>query len=110
MPPRRKRSRTQDIDGTNSSPAVSRASSPGPSKSLNEREKFEAAYETLTNSDSDVLGIFTRAFILLESHKQTIAAQLKAWTSKVYEHYKMPPEIVHSGNDVRYVFVCKRYL
>ena len=76
MPPRRKRCRTYDTDGTvtASSPAVSRTSSPGhlvASKVLTEREKFEVAYETSTNSDSEVLGTFIVRpvdVLIIESH------------------------------------------
>lgn len=39
-----------------------------------------------------------------------IATQIKTWTSSVYEHYKMPPEIVHKVNDIQYIFFFKWYV
>jgi hypothetical protein len=35
--------------------------------------------------------------------------QKKTWVSAVYKHYH-PPEILISGETVKYVFVCKRYV
>jgi hypothetical protein len=34
---------------------------------------------------------------------------MRTWSSAVYDHFK-PPEIVRDGADVKYVFVCKRYV
>ncbi|KAF8589235.1 hypothetical protein K439DRAFT_1612952 [Ramaria rubella] len=31
----------------------------------------------------------------------------KAWTSDVYAHFKMPPEIKIVGDCIKYVFICK---
>lgn len=106
----RKRARTQDTDDAASSPPASRTSSPGPStskKATTEREKFDLAYETSTKSDADVLGELS-VFPDHTTLEKKIDVQIKNWTSSVYDHYKMPPEIVRSGNDVKYIFQCKR--
>lgn len=115
----RKRGRTTSSPPTSraSSPSVppttSRTSSPSvPSvqKPFSEREKFDAAYETSTKSDVEVLGK-SQLFCDIEFLTvQNLAAQCKTWTSKVYNHYKMPPDIVRSGNNVKYIFVCRRFV
>ncbi|KAF8228983.1 hypothetical protein L208DRAFT_1379112 [Tricholoma matsutake] len=43
----------------------------------------------------------------MHSDADVLATQIKTWTSSVYEHYKMPPEIVHKVNDIQYIFFFK---
>jgi hypothetical protein len=39
------------------------------------------------------------------------ALQMKGWKSDVYEHFRMPPDIiVKKNNVVSYVFACRQYV
>jgi hypothetical protein len=35
---------------------------------------------------------------------------MKTWSSIVYDHFKLPPQIVKKGGEVCYVFVCKKHV
>ncbi|KAF8592214.1 hypothetical protein K439DRAFT_1610613 [Ramaria rubella] len=52
--------------------------------------QFEVRYSVTTSTPEEVL-----------------AKQQLTWTSDIYNHDKMPPEIKVEGNSVEYLFVCK---
>ncbi|GLB40085.1 putative protein dimerization activity [Lyophyllum shimeji] len=59
---------------------------------LDKRAKFDIRYKVATRSDEEVL-----------------KAQMESWTSDIYKHFVMPPNIVREGDVVRYIFVCKAH-
>jgi hypothetical protein len=36
--------------------------------------------------------------------------QMKTWSSVIYKHFKLPPQITKKGDDIRYVFICKKHV
>jgi hypothetical protein len=105
----RKRARaTQSSAHTSptTSPLPSRSPSPVPT---NKKSRFEKRYNMANTSDNDVLGMST--IILSYSLVTHVykAKQKASWTSDVYDHYQ-PPCVVHDGDNVRYVFLCKKYI
>ncbi|KAF5318504.1 hypothetical protein D9619_011038 [Psilocybe cf. subviscida] len=93
-----------DISDSDEEPTPARESSPTPSspppetrsrasrRSLTPKERFNERYKTSTNSAQDVLDL-----------------QLKQWTSSVYDHFIMPPDIDEEGDEIKYIFKCKTH-
>ncbi|THH16802.1 hypothetical protein EUX98_g9241 [Antrodiella citrinella] len=106
MASRRKRRRRD------SSPSTSNA--PEPSESASGRTSPIASGSSqparqLTRREVKILDFNKRYSVDEKSDKEVLAAQMLNWTSNVYQHFKMPPEIEEeSDGNVRYKFVCNQ--
>ena len=87
--------------------ATSTASSPAPEQPLTKKRKFEERYQTDDTSDVDVLSEQRDYAHSLNPHASP-DKQMKTWSSIVYTHFRSPPEIKKDGDNVHYVFVCKK--
>ncbi|KAF5323705.1 hypothetical protein D9619_012911 [Psilocybe cf. subviscida] len=82
---------TPEVSPAPSSPPPETRSRPS-RRSQTPKERFNERYKTSTNSAQQVLDL---------QHKQ--------WTSAVYDHFLMPPDIDAEGDEIKYVFKCKKH-
>jgi hypothetical protein len=109
MTKRRRRAASPSIAG-------SRSSSPAPAPSaaaaaaalpMDKKSRFDRRFDTAKLSPAEVLrtslsSIQQPLYSYYYSEKQK-----ELWSSTVYDHFH-PPEILTVGENVKYVFVCKR--
>jgi len=78
--------------------------------SLKPRRQNLKSITTRKKTPTVMYWVSYKTFLLLTANLSGVAAkQMKTWTSVVYEHFKLPPTIERKGEEVRYVFVCKKY-
>ena len=78
--------------------------------SLKPRRQNLKSVTTRKKTPTVMYWVSYKTFLLLTANLSGVAAkQMKTWTSVVYEHFKLPPTIERKGEEVRYVFVCKKY-